>query len=74
MNKELKTIIDNAMKKALKVDGYNQTVIRCNDGSYSFTRSCEDCCPEWVGKKIGEVVLYWEKGMEKAKYVTTGRF
>lgn len=70
MNKELKEIIKNAMRTALKIDGYNQVIILNRDGSYGFSRRYEDCCPDWFGKIIGEVVTYWENGILKAKYKT----
>lgn len=69
MNKELKEVIKNATQTALIIDGYNQSIILEHDGSYGFTRSYDGCCPEWLGKIIGEVVTYWENGILKAKYV-----
>ena len=70
MDKKLKEIIKIAMYVATKIDGYNQTIILDNDGTYSFTRSCKGCCSEWYGKIVGEVVTYWENGILKAKYIS----
>lgn len=69
MDKKLKEIIKNAKTTALKIDGYNQSIILTNNGEYSFTRSCEGCCPSWYGKIIGEIKTFWEAGIFKAKYV-----
>lgn len=69
MNKELREIIKNATIVATKIDGYNQVIILNKDGSYSFTRKYEGCCPEWSGKIIGEVVSYWENGILKSRYI-----
>ncbi len=69
MCKELKDVIKNAKHTALKVDGYNQAIILENDGSYSFSRDYDGCCPEWFGKIIGKVVAFWENGILRAKYV-----
>ena len=70
MNVKLKDVIKNATETALKIDGYNQAIILENDGTYAFTRNYKDCCPEWLGKIIGEVVTYWDRGILKAKYVS----
>ena len=70
MNIKLKEVIKNATETALKIDGYNQAIILENDGIYAFTRNYEGCCPEWLGKIIGEVVTYWDRGILKAKYVS----
>ena len=69
MNKELRKVIKNAIITATKLDGYGQVIIMENDGSYGYTRKYEGCCPEWLGKIIGEVVTFWENGILKAKYV-----
>jgi hypothetical protein len=69
MCNELKKVIKNAIITATKVDGYSQVIIMENDGSYGYTRKYEGCCPEWLGKIIGEVVTFWENGILKAKYV-----
>ena len=70
MDVKLKEVIKNATETALKIDGYNQAIILENDGTYAFTRNYEGCCPEWLGKIIGEVVTYWDRGILKAKYVS----
>ena len=60
MCNELKKVIKNAIITATKVDGYSQVIIMENDGSYGYTRKYEGCCPEWLGKIIGEIVTFWE--------------
>ena len=41
---------------AAKRDGYSQVIIKAyDDGSYSFSRKYEGCCPDWYGE-IVEIV------------------
>lgn len=70
MCNELKKVIKNAIITATRIDGYSQVIIMENDGSYSYTRKYEGCCPDWVGKTIGEVVTFWENGILNAKYIS----
>lgn len=70
MCNELKKVIKNAIITATRIDGYSQVIIMENDGSYSYTRKYEGCCPDWVGKIIGEVVTFWKNGILNAKYVS----
>ena len=67
---ELKKVIKNAIITATRVDGYSQVIIKENDGSYSYTRKYEGCCPDWFGKIIGEVFTFWKNGILNAKYVS----
>ena len=70
MCNELKKVIKNAIITATRVDGYSQVIIMENDGSYSYTRKYEGCCPDWSGKIIGEVVTFWKNGILNAKYIS----
>lgn len=58
MNKELRKVIKNAIITATRVDGYSQVIIY------------EGCCPDWLGKIIGEVVTFWKNGILNAKYIS----
>ncbi len=58
--KKIKVINDLAdirknARIAAKRDGYNQVIIKDNNGLYSFTRKYEGCCPSWYGKIIEEI-------------------
>lgn len=62
----LRKVVKNAKLVAEK-DGYDQVIILDNDGNYSFSRKYGGCCPEWYGKIIGEVVVYWINGVKVVK-------
>ena len=48
--------IRNNARLAAKRDGYDQVIIQAHDdGSYSFSRKYEGCCPDWYGE-IVEIV------------------
>ena len=53
--------IENARKVALR-DGYNQIIIKDNEGQYSFSRKYNGACPDWYGKIIGEVHFSYATG------------
>lgn len=51
----LREVRSNARLVARR-DGYDQVIIKAHDdGSYSFSRKYEGCCPDWYGE-IVEVV------------------
>jgi len=68
--KFMEEIIKNATMAA-KHDGYNQVVISCDDGTFSF-------CHEAAGKPtvsifndehiIGHVIVFWKNGVLNTRY------
>lgn len=66
----LRKVVKNAKLVAEK-DGYDQVIILDNDGNYSFSRKYDGCCPEWYGKIVGRVVVYWINGVKVVKAKST---
>jgi hypothetical protein len=68
----LSQITKNAIVAA-KRDGYNQVVMACADGTYSFVREANGKPVTSVFKNeraIGRVVVFWERGHIQAKFVS----
>lgn len=55
----LREVKSNARLVARR-DGYDQAIIKAHDdGSYSFSRKYEGCCPAWYGKIVEIVKAQW---------------
>jgi len=60
-------IIQNA-KRAARRDGYDQIVIACPDGTFSFCRDYPDVAIGQGEQIVGRVLTSWELGMFRVNY------